>query len=191
MSGAILQAQTRPARTPAGASSTSTCPGACQLRSRNDRVAMVLVETGMAEVLEQVTTIRLGTPAGLVIAWVAVSDPHLDSVTHRRSSVFVFGWMTRSRCPGTARCRTASPSVETSMRWPTWTRSSRRTRHGTRKSTASTTATMLNSLRLFDCPALAARDGDLPELVRPIPARHGNLCADGGTVGTRRTRFRP
>jgi len=44
-------------------------------------VATVLVETGMVEVLEPVTTIRLDTPAGLVIARVAVSDGHADSVT--------------------------------------------------------------------------------------------------------------
>ncbi|MFD3445837.1 proline racemase family protein [Microbacteriaceae bacterium 4G12] len=44
-------------------------------------VATVLVETGMVEVVEPVTTIRLDTPAGLVIARVAVSDGHADSVT--------------------------------------------------------------------------------------------------------------
>ncbi len=44
-------------------------------------VATVLVETGMVEVVEPVTTIRLDTPAGLVIARVAVSDGHAESVT--------------------------------------------------------------------------------------------------------------
>jgi proline racemase len=44
-------------------------------------VATVLVEIGMVEVVEPVTTIRLDTPAGLVIARVAVSDGHADSVT--------------------------------------------------------------------------------------------------------------
>ena len=43
--------------------------------------ATVLVETGMVEVVEPVTTIRLDTPAGPVIARVAVSDGHADSVT--------------------------------------------------------------------------------------------------------------
>src|SRR3954462_4104863 len=43
--------------------------------------ATVLVETGMVEVTEPVTTIRLDTPAGLVIARVAVSDGHADAVT--------------------------------------------------------------------------------------------------------------
>jgi proline racemase len=44
-------------------------------------VATVLVETGMVEVTEPVTTIRLDTPAGLVIATVSVTDGHADSVT--------------------------------------------------------------------------------------------------------------
>lgn len=43
--------------------------------------ATVLVETGMVEVTEPVTTIRLDTPAGLVIAEVAVDDGHATSVT--------------------------------------------------------------------------------------------------------------
>src|SRR5882757_9017842 len=37
-------------------------------------VATVLVETGMVEVTEPVTTIRLDTPAGLVVAEVEVAD---------------------------------------------------------------------------------------------------------------------
>lgn len=44
-------------------------------------VATVLVETGMVDVQEPVTTIRLDTPAGLVIARVSVSNGHADSVT--------------------------------------------------------------------------------------------------------------
>lgn len=43
-------------------------------------VATVLVETGMVPVHEPVTTIRLDTPAGVVVARVAVSDGHADSV---------------------------------------------------------------------------------------------------------------
>lgn len=43
--------------------------------------ATVLVETGMVAVTEPVTEIRLDTPAGLVIARVAVTDGHADSVT--------------------------------------------------------------------------------------------------------------
>jgi len=44
-------------------------------------VAMVLVETGMVEVVEPVTEIRLDTPAGVVIARVQVSAGHADAVT--------------------------------------------------------------------------------------------------------------
>lgn len=46
-------------------------------------VATVLVETGMVEVHEPITTVRLDTPAGLVIAEVAVKDGHAESVTIR------------------------------------------------------------------------------------------------------------
>jgi proline racemase len=44
-------------------------------------VATVLVETGMVAVHEPITTIRLDTPAGLVIANVAVEQGHATSVT--------------------------------------------------------------------------------------------------------------
>ena len=43
--------------------------------------ATVLVETGMVPVVEPVTTIRLDTPAGLVVAEVAVEDGSARSVT--------------------------------------------------------------------------------------------------------------
>ncbi|WP_167133356.1 proline racemase family protein [Paramicrobacterium chengjingii] len=51
--------------------------------------ATVLVETGMVEVVEPVTTIRLDTPAGLVIARVDVSDGHADAVTIENVPSFV------------------------------------------------------------------------------------------------------
>ncbi|MBW9210630.1 proline racemase family protein [Mumia sp. zg.B21] len=44
-------------------------------------VATVLVETGMVEATEPVTEIRLDTPAGLVVARVAVQDGRATSVT--------------------------------------------------------------------------------------------------------------
>lgn len=44
-------------------------------------VATVLVETGMVEVQEPVTTIRLDTPAGVVVAEVAVSQGRAEHVT--------------------------------------------------------------------------------------------------------------
>lgn len=54
-------------------------------------VATVLVETGMVEVVEPVTTIRLDTPAGLVVAEVAVSQGSAKSVTIRNVPSFALG----------------------------------------------------------------------------------------------------
>jgi proline racemase len=54
-------------------------------------VATVLVETGMVEVSSPITTIRLDTPAGLVIAEVAVSpDGAAQSVTIRNVPSFAY-----------------------------------------------------------------------------------------------------
>ncbi|WP_158853097.1 proline racemase family protein [Saccharothrix deserti] len=53
--------------------------------------ATVLVETGMVPVTEPVTTIRLDTPAGLVIADVEVLDGHARSVTIRNVPSFAHG----------------------------------------------------------------------------------------------------
>lgn len=52
-------------------------------------VATVLVETGMVEVQEPVTTIRLDTPAGLVVARVHVVDGRAKSVTIENVPSFV------------------------------------------------------------------------------------------------------
>jgi proline racemase len=54
-------------------------------------VATVLVETGMVEVTEPTTTIRLDTPAGLVVAEVAVSDGVARSVTIQNVPSFTLG----------------------------------------------------------------------------------------------------
>lgn len=80
MSGAILQPPTRPdADFGVLYIEVSGCLPMCGHGTIG--VASVLVETGMVEVVEPVTTIRLDTPAGLVIARVAVSDGHADAVT--------------------------------------------------------------------------------------------------------------
>lgn len=80
MSGAILQAPTRPdADWGVVYIEVSGCLPMCGHGTIG--VATVLVETGMVEVTEPVTTIRLDTPAGLVIARVDVTDGHADSVT--------------------------------------------------------------------------------------------------------------
>jgi proline racemase len=52
-------------------------------------VATVLVETGMVEVSEPETVVRLDVPAGLVEARVAVSDGHAESVTIRNVESFL------------------------------------------------------------------------------------------------------
>ncbi len=54
-------------------------------------VATVLVETGMVEVTEPVTTIRLDTPAGLVVAEVAVAGGVAGSVTIQNVPSFTLG----------------------------------------------------------------------------------------------------
>jgi proline racemase len=54
-------------------------------------VATVLVETGMVEVREPETTIRLDTPAGLVEAHVAVADGRARSVSLRNVPSFLLG----------------------------------------------------------------------------------------------------
>lgn len=80
MSGAILQPSTRPdADWGVLYIEVSGCLPMCGHGTIG--VATVLVETGMVEIVEPVTVIRLDTPAGLVIARVSVSDGHADSVT--------------------------------------------------------------------------------------------------------------
>lgn len=80
MSGAILQAPTRPdADWGVVYIEVSGCLPMCGHGTIG--VATVLVETGMVDVQEPVTTIRLDTPAGLVIARVSVRDGHAESVT--------------------------------------------------------------------------------------------------------------
>src|SRR6185503_14162958 len=72
MSGAILQPPTRPdADYGVLFIEVSGCLPMCGHGTIG--VATVLVETGMVPVTEPVTTIRLDTPAGLVVAEVAVS----------------------------------------------------------------------------------------------------------------------
>jgi proline racemase len=80
MSGAILQAPTRPdADWGVVYIEVSGCLPMCGHGTIG--VATVLVETGMVKVVEPVTTIRLDTPAGLVVCRVQVTDGHADSVT--------------------------------------------------------------------------------------------------------------
>jgi len=87
MSGAILQPPTRPdADWGVLYIEVSGCLPMCGHGTIG--VATVLVETGMVEVTEPVTTIRLDTPAGLVVAEVAVEDGAARGVTIRNVASF-------------------------------------------------------------------------------------------------------
>ncbi|MBK6870046.1 MAG: proline racemase family protein [Kineosporiaceae bacterium] len=88
MSGAILQPPTRPdADVGVLYIEVSGCLPMCGHGTMG--VATVLVETGMVEVVEPVTTIRLDTPAGLVIADVRVEDGAARAVTIRNVPSFL------------------------------------------------------------------------------------------------------
>lgn len=88
MSGAILQPATRPdADWGVLYIEVTGCLPMCGHGTIG--VATVLVETGMVSVTEPVTTIRLDTPAGLVIAEVAVDDGRAMAVTIRNVASFV------------------------------------------------------------------------------------------------------
>lgn len=87
MSGAILQPPTRPdADYGVLYIEVSGCLPMCGHGTIG--VATVLVETGMVEVTEPVTTIRLDTPAGLVVAEVAVEAGAARAVTIRNVASF-------------------------------------------------------------------------------------------------------
>ncbi len=62
-------------------------------------VATVLVETGMVEVVEPITTIRLDTPAGLVVAEVAVEDGAARAVTLKNVPSFSAGLDRKATLP--------------------------------------------------------------------------------------------
>ena len=90
MSGAILQPPTRPdADYGVLYIEVSGCLPMCGHGTIG--VATVLVETGMVEVVEPVTTIRLDTPAGLVVCDVKVTDGIAESVTITNVPSFVLG----------------------------------------------------------------------------------------------------
>jgi proline racemase len=87
MSGAILQPPTRPdADYGVLYIEVSGCLPMCGHGTIG--VATVLVETGMVTVVEPVPTIRLDTPAGLVVVSVAVTDGHATSATIRNVPAF-------------------------------------------------------------------------------------------------------
>jgi proline racemase len=88
MSGAILQPPTRPdADWGVLFIEVSGCLPMCGHGTIG--VATVLVETGMVEVTEPETVVRLDTPAGLVVVRVAVRDGRAMAVTLRNVPAFL------------------------------------------------------------------------------------------------------
>ena len=99
MSGAILQPPTRPdADMGVVFIEVSGCLPMCGHGTIG--VSTVLVETGMVEVTEPLTTIRLDTPAGLVEVAVAVSDGRATSVTIQNVPSFLQLRDTSVKVPG-------------------------------------------------------------------------------------------
>jgi proline racemase len=99
MSGAILQPPTRPdADWGVVYIEVSGCLPMCGHGTIG--VATVLVETGMVEVTEPVTTIRLDVPAGLVEAKVHVESGRAKSVTIRNVPSYVVGLDRTVHVPG-------------------------------------------------------------------------------------------
>jgi proline racemase len=99
MSGAILQSPARPdADWGVLYIEVSGCLPMCGHGTIG--VATVLVETGMVEVSEPVTVIRLDTPAGLVVAEVEVADGAAKAVTIRNVPSFTLGLDRSVEVPG-------------------------------------------------------------------------------------------
>lgn len=104
MSGAILQPPTRPdADYGVLFIEVSGCLPMCGHGTIG--VATVLVETGMVPVTEPVTTIRLDTPAGLVVADVAVEQGAAASVTIRNVPSFAYELDATVDVPGVGEVR--------------------------------------------------------------------------------------
>jgi proline racemase len=99
MSGAILQPSTRPdADVGVLYIEVSGCLPMCGHGTMG--VATVLVETGMVPVVEPVTTIRLDTPAGLVVVDVDVEDGAAMRVTLRNVPSFCYATDRTVAVPG-------------------------------------------------------------------------------------------
>ncbi|MCP3798201.1 proline racemase family protein [Allokutzneria sp. A3M-2-11 16] len=99
MSGAILQPPTRPdADWGVLYIEVSGCLPMCGHGTIG--VATVLVENGMVEVTEPVTRVRLDTPAGLVVASVAVSEGRAKHVTFENVPAYAHELDARVEVPG-------------------------------------------------------------------------------------------
>jgi len=99
MSGAILQPSTRPdADWGVLYIEVSGCLPMCGHGTIG--VATVLVETGMVEVIEPITTVRLDTPAGLVVVDVQVAHGKAENVTITNVASFTLGLDQKVNVPG-------------------------------------------------------------------------------------------
>jgi proline racemase len=99
MSGAILQPPTRPdADMGVVYIEVSGCLPMCGHGTIG--VATVLVETGLVDVVEPITTVRLDTPAGLVVAEVAVRDGRAEHVTLTNVPSFAVSLDAKVSVPG-------------------------------------------------------------------------------------------
>jgi len=104
MSGAILQPPTRPdADWGVLYIEVSGCLPMCGHGTIG--VATVLMETGMVTVSEPTTTVRLDTPAGLVVAEVAVDGGRARSVTFRNVPSFAVAQDRVAQVPGVGEVR--------------------------------------------------------------------------------------
>ena len=104
MSGAILQPSTRPdADWGVLYIEVTGCLPMCGHGTIG--VVTVLVETGMVPVSEPITTVRLDTPAGLVVADVQVRDGRAEAVTIRNVASFVTELDGRVQVPGLGEVR--------------------------------------------------------------------------------------
>jgi len=99
MSGAILQPPTRP-DADWGVLYVETTGFLPMCGHGTIGVATVLVETGRVEVVEPVTTVRLDTPAGLVLADVRVEDGRAVGVTITNVPAFVLASDETVEVPG-------------------------------------------------------------------------------------------
>ncbi|MFI9274209.1 proline racemase family protein [Kitasatospora sp. NPDC052896] len=99
MSGAVLQPPTRP-DADAGVLFIEVSGLLPMCGHGSIGVATVLVETGMVEVVEPVTTVRLDTPAGLVTAEVQVRDGAATAVTIRNVPSFAVALDQKVGLPG-------------------------------------------------------------------------------------------
>ena len=209
MCGAILQPPTRPdADCGVLFIEVSGCLPMCGHGTIG--VATVLVETGMVAVTEPVTTVRLDTPAGLVVAEVAVEDGAATAVTLRNVPSFSLApgragstsrpghgplrprlrrqLLRHRRARASSACRSTGPTKQRLLDaglaiMDAINEQAEPVHPGTRRSAAATTSTWPRPART---PALPARDGHPPRLVRPLPLRHRHQRPDGPAARARR-----